>query len=111
MSGSVSMVDGHIDPDTGITIPEMTPQEALELLNNVEFAEQYQGKDEYGTMLLLCKDALLKQIPKKPIGDGWGSYLKLCPNCKSKEIYDHKDLKHRKRCDDCGQALDWSDRE
>ncbi len=47
-----------------------------------------------------------KQIPKKPIDDGWGSYLKLCPNCKSKEIYDHEKMKQRKRCDDCGQALD-----
>ena len=55
--------------------------------------------------------AVEKQIPKKPISDGWGSYLKLCPNCKSKEIYDHEKLKHRKRCDDCGQALDWSDTE
>ena len=56
-------------------------------------------------------EALEKQIPKKPISDSWGSYLKLCPNCKSKEIYDHEKLKHRKRCDDCGQALDWSDTE
>ena len=37
----------------------------------------------------LAISALEKQIPKKPISDGWGSYLKLCPNCKSKEIYDH----------------------
>ena len=44
----------------------MTPQEALKLLNDMEFAEKYQGKQEYADMLLLCKKALEKQIPKKP---------------------------------------------
>ena len=45
----------------------MTASEALVLLNDMEFAEQYQGKSEYTEMLLLCKEALEKQIPKKAI--------------------------------------------
>lgn len=100
MSGSVSMVDGHIDPDKN----EMTPQEALDLLNNVEFAEQYQGKDEYGTMLLMCKDALEKQIPKKPHKEEF-ELCETCPVCgwllECLPNY----------CEKCGQALDWSDAE
>lgn len=43
----------------------MTNQEALKLLNDMEFAEKYQGKQEYADMLLLCKKSLEKQIPKK----------------------------------------------
>ena len=36
----------------------MTPQEALNLLNDTEFAEKHQGKEEYTDMLLMCKAAL-----------------------------------------------------
>ena len=92
----------------------MTPQEALELLNNMEFAEQYQGKQEYTDMLLLCKKALEKQIPQKPLDIctpvvTWG----LCPICKG-ELNKLGNQPHRvfintKYCPDCGQALDWSD--
>ena len=46
---SVSLVNGHIDYD------EMTPQKALEMLNDVECSEKYQGKQEYTDMLLFCK--------------------------------------------------------
>ena len=87
----------------------MTPQEALELLNDMEFAEQYQGKEEYTDMLLLCKNALEKQIPKKPINNDTkgirytDSYI--CPNCNrgftGTGIADY--------CYHCGQALDWGD--
>lgn len=59
--------------------------------------------------------ALEKQIPKKP-----KSYLVnikhidfLCPNCKKKIIskVDGKWVagKKQKHCDECGQALDWSE--
>ena len=40
----------------------MTPQEALELLNDLEFSEKYQDKEEYTDMLLLCKNALEKYL-------------------------------------------------
>ena len=92
----------------------MTPQEALELLNNMEFAEQYQGKQEYTDMLLLCKKALEKQIPQKPLDIctpvvTWG----LCPICKGElnklGNQPHRVFKGTKYCPDCGQALDWSD--
>lgn len=92
----------------------MTPQEALELLNNMEFAEKYQGKQEYADMLLLCKEALNKQIPKKPTDIctpvvTWG----LCPVCKG-ELNKlggraNRVFKGNAYCMDCGQALDWDD--
>lgn len=85
----------------------MTPQEALNLLNDTEFAEKHQGKQEHTDMLLVCKKALEKQIPKKttereyvPSGTlVYGS----CPECDSftKNFF--------KYCGKCGQALDWSD--
>lgn len=56
----------------------MTAEKALELLNDVEFSEKYQGVQEYTEMLIVCKEALEKQIPKKPI-DGECYYI--CPCC------------------------------
>ena len=64
----------------------MTAKKALELLNDVKFSEKYQGVQEYTEMLIVCKEALKKQIPKKPI-DGECYYI--CP------------------C--CGRALDWTE--
>ena len=37
----------------------MTAEKALELLNDMEFSEKYQGIQEYAEMLLLCKEALV----------------------------------------------------
>lgn len=91
----------------------MTPQEALELLNDVEFSEKYQGKQEYADMLLLCKNALEKQILKKPKGVTdpiFGDVTTVCPSCNNanlanpfvrNRVYDY--------CPNCGQALDWGD--
>ena len=103
---------------TKIWSERMTPQEALELLNNMEFKHEYQGKDEYGDMLMWCKTALKKQIPKKPIVKTTKSYwgddideVYLCPEC-TMSICDAQSLDFCK--DDythchCGQAIDWGD--
>lgn len=95
----------------------MTAQEALSLLNDMEFDKKYQGKQEYAEMLLVCKEALEKQIPKKPkahivdveklkIGNAnWceGTTVYRCPSCNDfiSRIYDF--------CHKCGQKIDWSD--
>lgn len=77
----------------------MTPQEALKIRNNPTFADV--DNDELSN----CIDkALEKQIPKKAKNvsdDGIERYV--CENCNN--------LMHRKKnyCDNCGQALDWSD--
>lgn len=94
----------------------MTVQEALKLLNDTEFAEKHQGKEEYTEMLLMCKEALEKQIPKKPyktkepISQKQNDYY--CSVCK-RYLGDDMKLKHAclqpEYCQHCGQALDWSD--
>lgn len=102
----------------------MTYEEALNMLNDMEFADKYQGKDEYTTMLLLCKHALEKQIPKKPneqkltvysggtrVVNGYcpecGQYLKIFEKTKLNGCELRRD--EDKFCSYCGQALDWSD--
>lgn len=86
----------------------MTYKEALILLNDVEFADKYQGKEEYKNMLMLCKQALEKQMPKKPINIEWkdkeGKWISrwTCPHCMFNylsTIYSH--------CWRCGQRIDW----
>ena len=94
------MVDGHID--------NMTPQEAITLLNDVEFADKYQGNDNYTDMLLMCKSALEKQIPKKLICI---DIEKCCPVCKEGICLIRDDGNYGNYCTNCGQALDWSDTE
>lgn len=98
--------------------PKMKAEEALFLFNNMEFAEKYQGKDEYTEMTLVIKQALEKQIPKKPTHEASLYKCLTCPNCKN--VIDEfteiipKHLKVRVKtihCKFCGQVLDWSDSE
>lgn len=101
----------------------MTAKKALEILNDVEFSEKYQGLQglqEFTEIFIVCKYALEKQIPKKPlyvdtrfrhhgrkISDGSSlDRCYKCPNCNSHifHVFDSE-----KCCKYCGQALDWSD--
>ena len=58
----------------------------------------------------LCKKALEKQIPKKPIIYGYREGREIntisytCPIC-------NKHISRENFCKHCGQALDWSDTE
>ena len=72
MSGSVSLVNGHIDSDKN----EMTPQEALAWVEDYEKAIKEEqaivnnGDEFHVEALKVCevvKRALEKQIPKKPM--------------------------------------------
>ena len=91
----------------------MKAKKALELLNDVEFAEKYQGVQEYAEMLIVCKEALEKQIPKKPkyedVDNIYGAIKRTCTACgdvcmvsKGAKPYEHY-------CRQCGQALEWSE--
>ena len=88
----------------------MIAKKALELLNDVEFSEKYQGTQEYAEMLIVCKESLEKQIPKKPVvvgeeyifeRDEWEKDYE-CPFCGNPYADDSF-------CSCCGQKLDWSD--
>lgn len=93
--------------------PKMTPEEALFLFNNMEFAEKYQGKDEYAEMTIVIKQALEKQTPKKPNLHpcGWTDVWRcsVCNGYLGEE--DEFDLDKGNYCPCCGQALNWSDTE
>lgn len=81
------------EPETINTI-----EEALGLLNDMEFNKKYQGKQEYAEMLLVCKEALEKQIPRKPVEV---RNEIVCPTCKTL-------VGSSPYCRYCGQALDHS---
>ena len=95
----------------------MTYEKALELLNNMEFKHEYQGKDEYGDMLVKIKDALEKQIPKNPIEDVSKDYegniideVFFCPKCTRTICFGcETDIKENYPYCNCGQKIDWSD--
>lgn len=101
MSGSVSMVDGHIDPDKS----RMTFEDAKRIRENPT-AEDVDNKELHR----LIDIAIEKQIPKRAIMKGFRpceeicSVSYLCPVCK-------KHINIDKYCYHCGQALDWSDTE
>lgn len=92
----------------------MIAKKALELLNDVEFSEKYQGVQEYAETLIVCKEALEKQIPRKcRIKSAAKLQTFYCPTCEQVVVsrIENEWLAGRlqKYCDSCGQALDWSD--
>lgn len=89
----------------------MIAEKALELLNDVEFSEKYQGVQEYTEMLIVCKEALEKQIPKKPyLGEVLGYKSYLCPTCRGWLLYpDERPNLGDLFCSFCGQRIDWSE--
>lgn len=92
----------------------MIAKKALELLNDVEFSEKYQGVQEYAEMLIVCKEALDKQIPRKPIDKidpMFGDICIVCSNCENTDMVNPFTNSIFKHCPNCGQALDWSDTE
>ena len=88
----------------------------IEIIERMMFAMvnyTVDGKRIYPT-LKAAKDALEKQIPKKPDleGDGYDEKGELiydtgyCPNCRHMFEVDYDATIH---CPNCGQALDWSE--
>lgn len=104
--GTITPMDRgyHYCPNCGTAAQKWTEvrmmiaKKALELLNDVEFSEKYQGVQEYTEMLIVCKEALEKQIPKKPVE---GRSEIVCPTCKTL-------VGSSPYCRYCGQALDHS---
>lgn len=89
----------------------MTPQEAINNLNDLidERKSLISGDKDYDEIfqddiksLETAKQALEKQIPKKPLKEYGGAYR--CPNCQMKHF--DPEWVGTKHCD-CGQALDW----
>jgi len=78
----------------------MTTQEAIETLKLMQGQVEWDYPMEYAVAFDMAVDALQKQIPQKPIPDG---YKDECPACglvvKFGEQY----------CKGCGQKLRWSE--
>ena len=94
----------------------MTASEAIERIDEVLHSEYYYDEtlgyqltsDDF-EWLEKAKQALEKQVPKKPLDkeQEYDGEFGLCPNCK-KVVSDFREFKI---CYNCGQALDWSDTE
>ena len=75
----------------------LTPQEAIVAIDNNYPPSNYTILCE---ALEMAKEALKKQIPEKPIGNG----LKACPNCNTILLHG---ITVGNCCKHCGQKLDW----
>lgn len=92
---------------------KMSYEEVAELLDSdIEIA-----RGEMALVLLMAKQAVEKQIPKKPLKQAITLYLSkatdvLCPAC-NQSVCTWISLNSHSRkvpyCRHCGQALDWSD--
>ena len=79
----------------------MTPQEAIK---NIEIAiaeVEWEYPMQYAIAFEIAIKALEKQISKKPADYDGKIKVGFCPDCESVVTSDF--------CDNCGQALDWSD--
>lgn len=101
----------------------MKPEEAIKCIEDVLNSDYhydeslgYQLTSDDFEWLGKAKEALKKQLTRKPITDsthyaGFDEFL--CPSCKKRILsrLDGEWLAGRlqKYCDECGQALDWSD--
>lgn len=94
----------------------MTYEEALKFANEKILAYD----SEMADFLIVCKEALKKQIPRKPsaykIRLVSGNEIAYdCPNCKKvlnvRKPYKSARWKRNLFCDRCGQAIDWSEEE
>jgi rRNA maturation endonuclease Nob1 len=56
------------------------------------------------TIGMTLKEAVEKQIPKKVTNA-------VCPSCNRIFLFRYKETRKGDYCDECGQALDWSDTE
>lgn len=71
-----------------------------QVYRNTDDFEMRISKDCYK----LIREALEKQIPKKVTKSA-------CPSCNRIFLFRHSEKRKGDYCDNCGQALDWSDTE
>lgn len=89
---------------------ELTNEEALHLLKYTPVILNSNSKIStlrYHTVLDLAEKALEKQIPKKPIEDGYYGEPAVCPACGGNVINMLDNDYHFQYCHYCGQALAW----
>lgn len=93
----------------------MTPQESIEIITNAIQTDDM--TPEQDKALAIIQKVTEKQMPKLVAfeGDGYDDKGELiydiayCPNCNSR--FDLGYDEETNYCPDCGQALDWSEKE
>lgn len=87
----------------------MTYEEALKFANDKILAYD----SEMADFLVVCKEALKKQIPRKPRIEYWENRVPseqkvlVCPTCREIEFWRNQP----KACPNCTQVIDWSEDE
>ena len=76
----------------------MTPEEVIEIIKAAQAEVEWNYPMDYAAAFGVAIGALEKQIPKKPIDEGW----LYCPICE-KDIL----LEGYKFCPNCGQKICW----
>ena len=83
-----------------------------EIDRRIELARKYDLDPDYIEILEVASEALKRQMPKKPNNDIFDE--KRCPICLERAIF--QTWKHgypvtvkMKFCQNCGQAIDWSE--
>ena len=88
-------------------------EEEITRLENAPKINGCEMTDEWAEQIEICKtakSALEKQIPKKPLkktlANDCFAWEWVCPNCYIVKVTTEKQF-----CDNCGQAIDWSETE
>ena len=80
----------------------MTPEEAIKTIQVAIAEVEREYPLDYSVAFETAIEALEKQIPKKVTKSA-------CPSCNRLFLFRHGEKRKGDYCDNCGQALDWSD--
>ena len=80
----------------------MTPEEAIKTIQAAIAEVEWEYLLDYSVAFETALNALEKQIPKKVTKSA-------CPSCNRIFLFRHSEKRKGDYCDNCGQALDWSD--
>ena len=80
----------------------MTAEEAIKTIQVAIAEVEWNYPLDYSIAFETAIEALEKQIPKKVTKSA-------CPSCNRIFLFRHGEKRKGDYCDNCGQALDWSD--
>ena len=82
----------------------MTPEEAIVVFDKMLKRYDWAEDNKSVQAIKVAKECIEKQIPKKVTKS-------VCPSCNRIFLFKHSEKRKGDYCDNCGQALDWSDAE
>lgn len=80
----------------------MTAEEAIKTIQVALAEVEWEYPLDYSVAFETAIEALEKQIPKKVTKSA-------CPSCNRIFLFRHSEKRKGDYCDNCGQALDWSE--